>query len=852
VRCLAYFVALFLSCLVYSSSVLAADFSNLDGFETIVGEGVYSAFGTTSISTTTVRTGYGALRVNPTTTGSGGSVYGEINASGETATRAFTGGMQTQLYSSFQFRFATAPGASSEEIANIGGALGQTPAGLRLNSDGTLSIYRGAGGAQANTLVATGATALSPNTWYRIEWAVAQGTTAAYELKINGVSELSGTADFGSVVFTVICTGKCHNKNGQSVDYFYDDFALSSTAFPGNIRVYQALPISDSVNQWPSGTGASNYTQVDEQQLATSDYVRIINTAGTFLVRVQSLATLGVAGAVRSVKVYGNYQNSAGATTDLRLVSGATVSANSDVSSPGATYHRLVNNDPDTGAAWTNTGYDALTVGWDETGTTSTTTGYWVGVYVAVDDTDLPTPTPTPTATATATPTPTPTATATATPTATPTPTNTPTPTPTITSTPTVTPTFTPTFTSTPTPTPTPFPTGLPRISQFTGFESGVSSGEGQISTSGGPDYGYAVNPRTGNFSLRSQPIGFNNAAVCIGEINSATGAAQAFSGDAADAIFSSFYFRVNTGGFPTLTATAFFSVHSVSDPFVPIVLRLGTNGKISLFVNIAGVYTFIQQGSAVLAPDTWYLIEGHFVRGSSNVYQVKVNGVIDLSGTADMGEENFRCLNFGGDTIQTYGEQLDYQYDDIIISTSNYVGGVHVKNAYPVADGSPAQWTFGAPPSDWTTVDAPNPNAIGNTGIKSSNAGNQENYVALVDSAVLGITGAIKALKPYTKIQSNLGISTSTILSLKSGVATADNSPQDVGFGDLYRWAIRPADPATGAAWTLPAFDAAQVGVIEENTLATESFWLGAGVAYIDATPTPANDDHLPLLGVG
>jgi len=114
--------------------------------------------------------------------------------------------------------------------------------------------------------------------------------------------------------------------------------------------------------------------------------------------------------------------------------------------------------------------------------------------------------------------------------------------------------------------------------------------------------------------------------------------------------------------------------------------------------------------GATILNEDQWYLIELHFQKGAAGVYELKIDGSVELSGTMDQGTDDFLNIRYGRNAVTRSPD--DYQFDDIFISSMGYPGGLHVLEAYPNGDGSPADWTFGTAPSDYTQVDevAPEP----------------------------------------------------------------------------------------------------------------------------------------------
>ena len=250
--------------------------------------------GTWSIQSTTKRTGTYALRANPTTTAVG---YVQIRSHAATGLKgAFSA---ANLFITFYFRYATKPAATSEEIflANNGTDL----LAIRIDSEGKLSLYN------ATTQIgSTGTTVLSANTWYRIELNL-NDTANTQELKIDGTVEISGTGTTAAS-WTSFRLGKATNRNGQTVDFFYDDVCVSDSAYPGAGVARLAIPIgAGAAAGWTNGTGTT-FAEVDEiapeSDGADATYIQASATQDnqdhTF--DMQTWATIGGVGTIKAVK----------------------------------------------------------------------------------------------------------------------------------------------------------------------------------------------------------------------------------------------------------------------------------------------------------------------------------------------------------------------------------------------------------------------------------------------------------------------------------------------------------------------------------------------------------------------
>jgi len=336
---------------------------NFTGFETgDFSEGALS--GTGSIQTTVKRTGSYALRINPATTGAGSaSIYGH-NADGIGANFSIA-----NLFLTVYFRYATKPSSNSEEIMSFQSGLSTLEGTLRLNSDGTLSIYA----ADGTTLHATGTAVLAANTWYRLEvnW---NNTANTQEVKVDGTVDISGTITI-SANLSRVHLGKRANRNGNTVDYFYDDACVSDSAYPGAGEVKIAVPIgAGAASGWDDGTGTT-FAEVDEIPPG-SDGTTDTSYIGTDLngdnqdhtFDMQSWATIGGAGDIGAVKTMVLARTDS--TTDTSSVahrrlfngSGFELTARELVTTYQL-YAKIDETDPSGSGAITSADFDSIEVG---------------------------------------------------------------------------------------------------------------------------------------------------------------------------------------------------------------------------------------------------------------------------------------------------------------------------------------------------------------------------------------------------------------------------------------------------------------------------------------------------------
>lgn len=359
----------------------------LNSPEFFEGNGAGGTGAAITLDTTNQRSGAGCLRINPTTTQ---NAFISMNALASTG--AVTAASVTNSYVQFWFQWQTLPASNSEEIFVVRAAAADKLS-IRIDSSGILLLYNAAG-----TLVGTGTTVLSTSTWYKIEISCgSSATVGAYELKISGSSELSGTTNTSASVATNWYIGKVTNRNGNTVNFYYDDFVVSDSAFlSGDISILPMIPDADgSTMTWNLGTGASNYTQVNETPLSTADYVRSPTTGSPniALFNLDSTATSGISGTIYAFKAsIAVAENTSVTSANLIRIRSNVTNSDSGTRNTSTTFsgtYRILETDPNTGTAWTTTGLDAVQIGSVENNAISERCAFVRGTVLCV----LPAPT---------------------------------------------------------------------------------------------------------------------------------------------------------------------------------------------------------------------------------------------------------------------------------------------------------------------------------------------------------------------------------------------------------------------------------------------------------------------------
>lgn len=318
-----------------------------------------SSGGTVAWQGTTVRTGSFALQTNPATTAVGWAQFKKLAANGIQNTDINV----ADLYVSFYFRVGTLPG-TSEEIMSFENTSDALKFALRIDSAGNLMAFQSDGTTQVGS---TGSTALSTNTWYLLDVMCGTGAAASWEVKINGSAEISGTGDLNTLNHGQVVLGKATNRNGNTVNFYYDDVIISDSAFTGANEIKTIIPTANgSTMAWTSGTNASDYVEVADASNLT--YVMSTGAAGDVgLFDLTDTGTAGISGTIHAIRAMILVREDSAVTSSNSIrVRSNTTNSDSTARNTATTFaetERWLATDPDTTAAWTTGGIDALEVG---------------------------------------------------------------------------------------------------------------------------------------------------------------------------------------------------------------------------------------------------------------------------------------------------------------------------------------------------------------------------------------------------------------------------------------------------------------------------------------------------------
>src|SRR5439155_3887549 len=139
----------------------------------------------------------------------------EIRQSGSTYYNLAT------AYYSFLFESTSNPGEGG--VVNFQDTASGYKAALHLSPTGKIQFYNING-----QLLATGSTTLVSGQAYTISTKIGTGTNAAWEVRINGNVEMSGTGNLGTNNNGSIKLG---GGSAYTTNYYYDDVAIASQGY---------------------------------------------------------------------------------------------------------------------------------------------------------------------------------------------------------------------------------------------------------------------------------------------------------------------------------------------------------------------------------------------------------------------------------------------------------------------------------------------------------------------------------------------------------------------------------------------------------------------------------------------
>jgi hypothetical protein len=327
-------------------------------YDVFAGLSTWEWFGSggATLDTTEQYYGYGCARANAITSG---TKYFNLGYYNPISGSVFPSSTKV-LAGTLHFKTKTEPSADDEPILRVS-KTGSTDPELRLNSSRQLVLYT------ETTLVETGTTALTDDTWYTIQFVFqksgSSGVASPYEVLLNGSSELSGTADFATGDFSSVSFGKASNRNSETVDFYYDDVVLSEEYNTPDAVVSDMRPNADGTDTGWTATSGDKWDAVNNLPLVTSPNIYSSTTDEAYTADLESSASAGVSGAIYGVCAFGRAIDAGGGELALKL---RLSSAYESAESSGLSTHTLklcYSFNPDDDQAFATADLDAAELG---------------------------------------------------------------------------------------------------------------------------------------------------------------------------------------------------------------------------------------------------------------------------------------------------------------------------------------------------------------------------------------------------------------------------------------------------------------------------------------------------------
>jgi hypothetical protein len=266
-------------------------------------------------------------------------------------------------YHRFDFKYEVKPTVNYEFIFrqdNVNAAAAK--GGVVITSAGTLGVLN-----RSNVLLQTGTTVIPQSTRTTLYYKIGTGAAAPYEVRIGSSTatpELSGTGDFGTINGGEVRVGKVFNLNGNSVDFYYDNYCWRDDFYPPPGICVMLVPVADGFYANGTPNGAVQLWQCVDEIPSDGDasYINGL-TAGQAYTALVSPAPFGLINYVASF-VSWEKDGTNNMLSSVRLRSGST---DSDTTPANANnynvFRKFFETDPATGLAWTQAGVSNAQVG---------------------------------------------------------------------------------------------------------------------------------------------------------------------------------------------------------------------------------------------------------------------------------------------------------------------------------------------------------------------------------------------------------------------------------------------------------------------------------------------------------
>ena len=250
---------------------------------------------------------------------------------------------------------------------------------LMLDDNGRLALRFG--NAFNPPTLGTGTTVIAYNTWNYVELsATINNTTGSYEVRLNGVTEMSATGidtqSTANASADRVYVGQVSGLFGMSgfITGAFDDVYICDgqgsapwNTFLGDVRIQALMPTADGdLSQLTPSTGTAHYALVDEvPPNDDTDYVSSANAGDTDLFQLGDVAA--VSGSILGLQVLAYARkDDAGTRTLAPVLKTGGVEHDGTAVGLGTSYtylRQLWETNPGTGLPWTIADVNALQAG---------------------------------------------------------------------------------------------------------------------------------------------------------------------------------------------------------------------------------------------------------------------------------------------------------------------------------------------------------------------------------------------------------------------------------------------------------------------------------------------------------
>lgn len=230
------------------------------------------------------------------------------------------------------------------------------------NATGNLKAYTGYG----TSLLATGTATTPVSTLRKIGvWIKIDDAAGRFKVVVDGVDDIDYTGDTKPGAETTFDNVVMGARAGEP-NFVMDNFIIDDAAMPLGLLIQKIVPTGAGTTTGYTPSTGSNYACVDEVPASDTDYIHT-NTPDA----IDSYATGNLTGDIGSVacvqvQVRAKYEGSPAVPNIAPLVRSGTTDyagANQALTTAYASYYNTLVTDPDTSAAWSESGVNALEIG---------------------------------------------------------------------------------------------------------------------------------------------------------------------------------------------------------------------------------------------------------------------------------------------------------------------------------------------------------------------------------------------------------------------------------------------------------------------------------------------------------